>query len=283
MSKVEKGKMVIVDCLGILLGVVLTAIALDIFLIPNKIAAGGVSGLATVVYHLFHIPVGLTMLLLNVPLFLASVKYLGMSFGFKTIIGAISLSFFVDLLSPYLPVITQDALLASIYGGALSGVGMGITFRFGGSTGGTDLAARLVNHLFGTSVGQALLINDFVVIALAGVFFNAELALYALICLFVTSKVIDLIQEGLDYAKAAFIISDKIDEIADAVLNGLQRGATSLKGEGMYTRKERNILLCIVTRSELVKLKSIVKEIDPKAFVMIAEVHEVLGEGFKSY
>jgi len=268
------------DYTQVVAGVAITALALDWFLIPNRIAAGGVSGIATVIFHLFGFPVGLTMLVINLPLLLLALRLLGLPFGFKTLVGAVFLSVFTDLFTGVLPVITRDPLLAAVYGGGMAGVGMGLAFRGGGSTAGTDLAAQIVRSLTRMSAGQALLIIDFAVITFAGLVFNLELALYALISLFITSKVIDLIQEGRIYAKAAYIISDHTSEIAAAILHQLERGATSWRGQGLFTGQEREILFVILNRTEVSILKDMVAAIDPDAFMVISDVHEVLGEGF---
>lgn len=267
--------------LGILLGGAFTAFGLSWFLIPSRIAAGGVSGLATLTYHLFDIPVGLTMIVLNIPLFVASFVVIGSVFGMRTVFGTITLSILIDVFAQYVVPITTDSLLAAIYGGVLTGLGLGIAFRFGGSTGGTDMAAQLISRFFPTSVGQALLIVDGFVILLAGVFFGPELALYALIAVFISTKTIDLVQEGQSYAKAAFIISNNSEQIGQSVLNRLERGATMLQGKGVFTGSDREVLFVIVTRSEISILRQLVQEIDPKAFLVISDVHEVLGEGFK--
>lgn len=267
----------------ILLGSLLTAIGLDMFLIPNKIAAGGVSGLSTVIHYLFGAPVGLTMLAMNIPLFVTSVKLLGTRFGMRTLFGFITLSVFVDLLEPVVSSPTSDPLLASVYGGVITGVGLGVVFRAGGTTGGTDLAAQILLKYFPASSGQALLMIDGLVIVLAGIVFSAELALYALIAVFITSRVIDVVQEGLGYAKAALIISDHEEEIAKAVMNQLDRGATFLEGKGAYSLKKKGILLVVVNRSQVTCLKVLVSEIDPAAFVLVTSVNEVLGEGFKKH
>ena len=250
-------------------------------MIPNKIAAGGVSGLATVIYYLFELNVGITMLLINIPILLTGMKVLGASLGAKTIFGILSLSFFTDLMQPIVPDITNDLLLASIYGGLLIGLGLGVVFRFRGTTGGTAMIARLIHHFSSLSVGQGLLIADGFVVTLAGIFFNLEAALYAAITIFITSKTIDVIQEGMDISKAALIISNKSEEIEDAILDNLNRGFTSFKGQGGFTGKNKEVLLCIIARSEVTRLKRMVYEIDEDAFVAISAVHEVLGEGFQ--
>ncbi len=266
---------------GITLGAVLTAVALNMFLIPNKVAAGGVSGMATVLHYLVGAPVGVTMLALNIPLFLASIKILGAKFGVRTLYGAAILSAAIDLSAPFTPVLTHDLLLSSLYGGVLSGIGMGIVFRFGGTTAGTDLAAAIINKLTRISVGQALLAVDFFVIATAGIAFaSAELSLYALISLWLTSHIIDLVQEGPSTAKAFLIISDAAETVADKIMAEMDRGVTFLQGKGGYTRQARDVLFCVVTASEVVRLKEIVTSVDPAAFVIVADAHEVMGEGF---
>lgn len=266
---------------GITLGAILTAVALNMFLIPNKVAAGGVSGMATVLHYLVGAPVGVTMLALNIPLFLASVKVLGAKFGLRTLYGAAILSVAVDFTAPFTPVLTRDLLLSSLYGGVLSGVGMGIVFRFGGTTAGTDLAAAIINKLTRISVGQALLGVDFFVIASAGVAFaSAELSLYALISLWLTSHIIDLVQEGISTAKAFIIVSDAAETVARRIMDDMGRGVTFLRGKGGYTSQERYVLFCVVTASEVVRLKELVNGIDPAAFVIVADAHEVMGEGF---
>lgn len=270
------------DYLAILVGAVLTALALDLFLVPNRIAAGGVSGLATVIFYLFRFKVGLVMLVINVPLFLLSLKMMGARFLARTLFGLVALSFATDLLSFMRP-LTHDALLAALYGGVLSGLGIGITLKWGGSTGGTDLAAASLHRWLKTSVGQALLVIDFLIIVFAGIVFrSSELALYALVALFVTSYGIDVVQEGLSYAKAAYIISEREEEIARAVLHQMGRGVTSLRGRGVYTGTDRDVLFVIVARGEIAQLKELVRELDPRAFVVISDAHEVLGEGFKA-
>lgn len=271
---------VFVDYLLISVGVALTAVALDAFLIPSRIAAGGVSGLATIVYHVTSLPVGVTMLAVNIPLILVALITIGPAFGTRTVYGAILVSVAVEVLRPIVPVLTRDLMLSSVYGGALAGLGMGLAFRHGGSTGGTDLAAGLLNRFTHLSVGRSLLVIDFVVVSLAGLIFNAELALYALLSIFVTSKVIDLVQEGFSYAKTAIIISDQPDAIASAIMTRMGRGVTGIKGVGKYSGQDREVLMCVVSRREITQLKNLVRELDSDAFMTISDTYEVLGEGF---
>lgn len=272
----------VIEYFGILIGVIITALSLVLFLVPNKIAAGGVSGLATIVYHTLGFPVGITMLAINIPLFLFSVKELGVRFGIKSLFGTITLSLIIDIIEPFVNPVTSDPFLAALYGGVLSGVGIGIVFRFGGTTGGTDLGAQLLKKFTGLSSGQGLLAIDAVVITLAAIFFNVELALFGLIGLFATSKVIDLVQEGLQYARAALIISDEPEKITKEIFERLNRGVTVLKGKGAYSGKERDILLVVISQAEVTRLKALVNNIDNKSFVIITHIHEALGEGFKN-
>lgn len=266
---------------GITLGAILTAVALNMFLIPNKVAAGGVSGMAIILHYLLGLPVGATMLALNIPLFIASVRVLGTKFGVGTLYGAAILSVVVDVSAPFMPVLTRDLLLSSLYGGALSGVGLGLVFRFGGTTAGTDLAAAMINKVTKISFGQSLLAVDFFVIASAGVAFaSAELSLYALIALFLTSYIVDLVQEGPSTAKAFFIMSRKSEEVAREVMNELDRGVTFFQGRGAYSGQSCEVVLCVVSTGEVTKVKDLVHSIDPAAFVIVADTHEVLGEGF---
>ncbi|RAK09761.1 uncharacterized membrane-anchored protein YitT (DUF2179 family) [Halanaerobium saccharolyticum] len=273
-------KRTIIDYLGITVGSFLIALALTVFLVPNRIAAGGVSGLATVIYYITSFPIGITMLIINIPLFLAGLKIMGTSFGIRTIYGIISLSVFTDLLQPQMTALTDDLLLASIYGGVVGGIGLGIVFRSRGTTGGTDMIASLINYFTGITVGEGLLIADGVVVVLAGIFFNLEVALYAAVTIFITSQTIDVVQEGLNFKKGVLIISDKADEINQMVVNDLNRGITEFEAKGGYTGNRKQVLLCIISRSEVSELKKAVAKIDEEAFVIISNVHEVLGEGF---
>lgn len=273
----------LVHYLGIALGGAVAASGLVLFLIPNKIAAGGISGLATVIHHLTGLPTGLMMLALNIPLFLLGAREMGMVFILRTFYGASVYSVTVDLLSFVMQPLTSDPLLASIYGGVLVGAGLAVVIRFGGSTGGTDLAARLLNRYSSLTVGQSLMFIDTCVIAVAGLVFNLELALYGLLSLFVTTKILDGIQEGFSYAKAAIIISEHSEAIAQRIFKELDRGVTGFSGRGLYTGNFKETLFCVVHRNEITKLKTLVASVDPAAFVVLTDVREVLGEGFKEH
>ncbi|RDV82124.1 YitT family protein [Ammonifex thiophilus] len=270
------------DIVLILAGTVVMALGLDLFLVPNRIAAGGVSGLATVLHYTLHLPVGAVMLALNVPIFIWGFWRLGWGVGFRSVLGTVVLSLAVDSLAPVVSALTHDTLLASLYGGVVVGLGLALVYRGRGSTGGTALMAVILRSYTGVNVGQLLFLVDGAVVATAGIAFrSAELAMYALLSLFVSSWVIDLIQEGISDAKAFLIISDKHAAIAQAVLQDLDRGVTLWEGRGGYTGKARTLLLAVVSRSEVPRLKETVYRIDPRAFIILADVHEVIGEGFK--
>lgn len=273
-------KKFIISYTFITLGSLITALGLDMFLVPHQIAAGGASGLATIIYYIFGFPVGMSILAINIPLLLVSIKVLGPHFGLKTIYGIFVLSIFVDLLKPVIVSPTSDALLAAIFGGILTGLGLGIVFRSGGTTGGTDISALLMRKQFKISSGQGLLIVDGLVILTAGIVFSAEFALYALIAVFITSRVIDFVQEGVG-AKAALIISNETDDISEAVMSKLGRGATIFSGTGAFTREQRSMVLTVVGRSEISRLKAVVTDADPYAFMIVTSAHEVHGEGFQ--
>lgn len=268
----------------IVIGSAMTAIAINMFLSPNRIAPGGVSGIGIIVYYLFHFPVGISMLVMNIPLFIVGIRHMGGIFGIKTLFSTVLLSIIIDS-TTFLPVVTRDPLLASIYGGIIMGAGLGLVFHSGATTGGTDLAAKIV-HKFMPSItlGQILLAIDFGVIVFAAIVFkDYELALYAIITLFAASQVIDALLEGVNFAKVVFIVSNKSGCIAERIMKELDRGVTGLDGTGMYTGQDKTVLMCILRRAEIPILKSIVKEVDNNAFVILSDAREVLGEGFKSY
>ncbi|MBO8137696.1 MAG: YitT family protein [Desulfotomaculum sp.] len=267
---------------GILIGVLLVALGLNLFLVPNKIAAGGVSGIATIIYYLFGVPVGTAVLALNVPLYIAGIIRMGYSFVLNSLFGTIALSLAIDLTAPFLPVPTDNLLLATIYGGVLNGLGLGLVFRFKSTTGGTDMLAAILRSYTGYDIGQLLFMVDGLVVLSAGIVFKSwELAMYALICIFIISKVIDLVQDGFSYAKGFIIITNEPRAVGNEIMKQLDRGATVWNARGMYTGRDRHILLSVVHRSEVTKLKDIIHQADPRAFVITADVHEVIGEGFK--
>ena len=269
------------------LGVLLTAWALDAFLIPNKIAAGGVSGLATVIYYVakeqgVNLPVGVQMLVMNALLIGFALRARGLRYAAKVIYGTVLLSVAIDLFATFVPQLAaDDPLLASLYGGVLTGIGLGMVFKAGGNTGGTDLIAQLLARKISLGVGQLMLIADAFVTVIAGLVFGWQYALYAVVAIFVSGQTIDIVLEGLAVEKAVFIISDATERIGEAITGVLKRGATSLAATGVYTGEPRGMLFVVVSRKELDDLKSLVAAIDPTALVIISDVHEAIGEGFK--
>ncbi|GAA4873764.1 YitT family protein [Paenibacillus vulneris] len=264
----------------LLLGSLLIAISFNMFLSPNQVASGGVSGISIIVNSLFGIEPAMTQWALNIPLFLLGTWALGGQFGVKTAIGSVLLPLLI-LLTRDLPPLTNNILLASIYGGILIGMGLGLVFRGRGSTGGLDLAAQMIHRFTGLSLGLAVAMLDGMVILTAGIVLSPEKALYALIGLFVTSKTINIVQLGLSYSKVAFIISSETAPIREAILHDLDRGVTQLHATGGYTGEERTVLMVVVGQSEVTRLKQLVKALDPGAFVILSDTNEVLGEGFK--
>lgn len=263
------------------IGVLIMAISLQYFLEPNTIAPGGVTGFAVVINKLLNIPIYVTNLAINIPLFLIGLKTLGKSTAIKTVYSTLLLSFFLKILPPN--VLTRDIFLSTIFGGVLMGLGLGLVFKFGGTTGGTDLAGSILNNKFpNLSMVTFMTIIDLFVVIFAGIVDKkVETSLYSIVAMFVVMKVADSILEGIGYLKGFIIITDKPNEISKKLMFELERGVTSLKGKGMYTKEEKDVLLCVVDRAQFSKVKKIVKEIDPKAFIMVSEMYEVLGEGFK--
>jgi uncharacterized membrane-anchored protein YitT (DUF2179 family) len=284
------------DVVSITTGVVLTAWALNAFLIPNRIAAGGVSGLATVIYygltdlHLAWVPsVGLQMLLMNIVLLVIGIRARGWRYGAKTVYGAVGLSIAVDVLA--LPALKSlvphlgagDPLLAVLWGGALTGLGIGLVFRVGGNTGGTDIVAQLASERVPFGVGQLMLAVDASVLLAAGIVLGPTRALYGAVAVFVMGATIDVVQEGIVTERAAWVFSLRPAEISEAILSEIGRGAHRFAGSDPLTGDDRDVVFTVVSRHELAALRSIVMAVDPDAFVVISDVHEVLGEGFKEH
>jgi uncharacterized membrane-anchored protein YitT (DUF2179 family) len=265
-------------------GCALTALGISLFLVPNSIAAGGVTGLATIIHYWTSWPVGLVGLAVNVPLFLLGFRLAGSSFGFKTLGATVLLSLFIDLFAA-IPPVTKDLLLAALAGGAMMGVGLGLVFRQDATTGGTDLAARIIHsRVSHISIAQVLLLIDVGVVLTAAFSFQSyELALYAVVTLVVTTRIIDNVTLGINFAKAAHIISSRSDEVAAVLLRELDRGVTGLDGRGLYTGKSREVLICVLKSREVPRLKRIVSSIDSQAFVYLTDVREVFGEGFQAH
>ncbi len=274
-------KVIIWEYAHVIVGSVFVALAFNLFLLPNRIASGGVSGISTIIYDVFGITPAFTQWAFNIPLFVAGILLLGgFKYGAKTLVGTILIPFVVFLTRNMEPV-TLDPLLGALFGGIGVGVGLGIVFRSNSSTGGTDLAAQIIHKYSGLSLGACIFIIDGLIVLTSAIVFNIELALYALIALYITGKTIDLVQMGVGYAKVALIISEKQEDIQQGLLKDVDRGVTKLEGYGGYTNNKRPVLMCVVNQTEVTKLKQIVKNIDPSAFVIVTNATEVLGEGFK--
>ena len=274
------------EYLEITLGCALVAIGLVLFLAPNTIAPGGVTGLAVIAQKALHIPVDIINLTINIPLFIMGLFILGGAFGIKTIYATVTLSAFIRLFiiifgDSY--ALTGDLLLAAIYGGVIVGAGIGFVFRGGGTTGGTDLAGAIINKYFpNLSVAKSMMILDLTIVVAAGfIGKNIEISLYSIITLYIVVHMADFIVEGLNYSKAFYIISNHPNSIGRKINLELDRGVTALEGRGFYSGEQKSVLLCVVNRAEVAKLKKLVYEIDKEAFIMVTTIHEVLGEGFK--
>jgi len=263
-------------------GAAIMAISLDLFLVPADIAPGGVSGLAVVINHLTEFPVGLAILALNIPVFILGAKNFSKGFVVVSLFGMISLSLITDAFSFLVPV-TRDILLSSVYGGVLMGCGIGIVFRENASTGGTEIVAHVLRKKFPNfSVGRFVLLIDAVIVLLAGIVYHKwEVVLYSAVTLYISSYIIDLIVEGGDFAKVAYVVSDKPKEISDEISMKLEHGTTALKASSMYTGNDKTVLMCVVKKYEIGKLKEIIQATDSNAFVIVSDTREVLGNGFK--
>ncbi len=267
--------------IGIILGCIISGAGLGLFLVPNSIASGGVTGAAVVINNFIPLAVGKMSILLNIPIFVVCIIVLGSSFGFKSFFATIFLGFTIDYFVCF-PIPTHDIFLSSVYGGLLVGLGLGIVIKNNATTGGTDLIAKIFHKIFPfISLGQILLIVDSLVILSAIIVFKSvEIGLYAAISLYITTMVIDAVLLGIDFARAVYIVSDKSDEISKSILEKLDRGVTGLHGKGMFTGTDKTVLLCVIRKRDIHRLKSLVKSIDSNAFVFLSEVREVFGEGF---
>ena len=272
----------IIDIIGTILGSAIMGFGIASFLLPNQLSSGGFAGIATITYYLLKIPVGAMIFVLNIPLFLFAGYRLGKEFLIKAIVGTISLSLFIDIFDKY-PPITTDRFLACIYGGVLIGLGTAIILKVNSSTGGTELIGNIIKtynpHI---SMSRNLMIIDMVIIVLNILFFREiEIGLYSVIAIYLYGKMIDIVFEGVYYTKLLFIISDKNQEISDKIGQEVKRGVTGLYGKGMYSNKDKLVLICAASRSDISKIKNIAKDIDERCFIVVANAREVLGEGFK--
>ncbi|MGD8189233.1 YitT family protein [Brevibacillus ginsengisoli] len=267
--------------LAIIIGTIIMGFGINQFNIPNSLAEGGITGISIIIKLLVpSLDQGLVYLALNVPLFIIGWRVLGRTAFIYTIVGTLSLSAALSIFDIILhPAVMQDRLLASLYAGVTVGTGLGIIFRYGGTTGGVDIIARWFQLKFGVSIGRTLFLSDILVIGSSLVYLSVESAMYTLVAVFIAARVIDFLQDGAYAAKALTIISEHATDVAQELLN-LGRGVTLLSGRGAYSGSDKEVVYCVVARNEVARYKNIVQEIDPHAFVVVNDVHEVLGEGF---
>lgn len=270
----------IVEYVYVIVGAAIIAIGFNVFLLPNQVASGGVSGISTILHGLFGWNPGIVQYAFNIPLFIAGVLLLGKKFGIKSFIGTITLPFIVLLTNSWGPW-TDNSLLGALFGGIVVGLGIGLVFKGNASTGGTDLLAQIITKFTGLSLGTSVLLIDGIIAISAAVVFDLEKGLYALIGLYVTTKTIDIIQLGFSQSKMVYIITLKQDEVRQAIYDEINRGVTKLQAIGGYTGEARPVLMVVVYQTEFTKLKQLIKSVDPSAFVIVSDAYEVLGEGFK--
>lgn len=266
----------------IMLGAMIMSIATSLFLLPNQLSSGGFSGIATITYYLFNWKMGTIILLLNIPFFILAFIRIGKEFVFKSIVGTIFLSLFIDFFDKFSP-LTNDRFLACIYGGILIGLGTSLILRASGSTGGSDLVSYIVKSFKpGLSTSNLIVIFDAIVIALNVICFKKlEVGLYSAISIYLMGKVIDIVFEGVGFSKMIFIISEKYEKISKEIGKKVFRGTTGIYSKGMYTNEEKMMLMCVASRREIIEIRQIAKKIDFRAFVIITNVREVYGKGFK--
>lgn len=269
--------------LFILLGTAIMSFGLVYFNMENNLADGGFTGITLILYFMMEINPAYSNLLLNIPLFIIGWKILGRNAFIYTLIGTVSVSFFLWLFQEfkwYSFPLYDDMTLAALFAGVFIGAGLGIVFRFGGTTGGVDIIARLGFKYYGWSMGRTMFVFDAVVITSSLIYLNYREAMYTLLAVFVAAKVIDFMQQGAYSGKAAMIISEHAQEIASTILEEMDRGATILQGKGSFTGTDREVLYCVVGRNEMVRLKNLIARVDPHAFVTLGDVQDVMGEGF---
>lgn len=277
--KLTLGK-VLRRALFIIIGATLVSVGLEIFLVPNNIIDGGIVGISIIAYKLTGLPLGGFLFLLNLPFLFLGYKQIGKTFALSTLLGVFVMSVGTFLLHP-VPALTVEPILAAVFGGIILGIGVGIVIRSGGSLDGTEIVAILFNKRSPFSVGEIVMFINLFILSSAGFVFGWNQAMYSLIAYYIAFKMIDLTIEGFDESKSVWITSDQFAEIADALLDRLGRGVTFLHGEGAYTGDQKKVIFCVITRLEEAKLKSIVDEIDPFAFMVLGNIHDVKGGRFK--
>lgn len=270
----------------IIIGAFIMASGFVLFITPYKIVPGGVYGISIVLHHLFGTPVGLIALCFDIPLTLIGIKILGPRFGVKTVVGFVFTAVFVDSLT-YLwgeqPLVENDALLSSIFGGVMVGLGLGLIFKAKATSGGSDIVAMIIAKYTRLPLGQLMILVDSAIVFVGfAAFQDWKIPLYSLIVIFITGKVIDVVLEGISYDKTLFIISEKAEEIRNKIIVDLNRGGTFIQGKGMYNGKDRTIIYTVVNRREVAMLQEFIHKTDPSAFMTVINANEIIGEGFKS-
>ena len=278
----RKRRQLIVDFLFILAGALMQAIALNMFLVPANLIAGGITGISQVINHYTGFPIGTMILIGNIPLFIIGWRYLGgFNFAIRTAWSVLAYSILTDVTSLFLPQhFTEDILLNALFGGVISGIGFGLVYRGRGTSGGSDIIARILNHYRGISISMSYLMTDTIVMMSGGFIFGWEKALYALVNLFVSGEAANGITTGSNIVRTVFIISDKPTEIAQSIMDQLNRGVTYVDVTGAYTGNQKTSLYTVVSRAEVERVKYIVQTLDKKAFVVVGQAQEVFGEGF---
>ena len=270
------------EILLIMLGTAIMSVATSLFLLPNQLSTGGFSGIATITYYLFNWKMGTVILLLNIPFFIVAFIRIGKEFVFKSIIGTVFLSLFIDFFDKFNP-LTTDRFLACIYGGILIGLGTSLILRVSGSTGGSDLTSYIIKSFKPElSTSNLIVVFDAIIIALNVICFRKlEVGLYSAISIYLMGKVIDIVFEGVGFSKMIFIISDKYEQISKEIGKKVLRGTTGIYSKGMYTNEEKMMIMCIASRREIIEIRQIAKKTDARSFIIISNVREVYGKGFK--
>lgn len=282
-GKSDKFKQILKEMLETILGALIMAAGVSLFLLPNQLSSGGIAGVATIFYYLLNIPMGTVIIAINIPLFLFSMYKVGKMFFLKSTLGTVAMSVFIDLLDKIEP-LTNDRFLACIYGGILLGLGTTLLLKAESSTGGSDLISYIAKKYKPTvRSGNIIVIIDIIIIALNVIFFKEiEIGLYSAIAIYIMGKIIDIFFEGINFTKLMIIVSNKSEEIAKQIDKKVARGSTGLYGKGMYTNENKLILMCAAYRKDVARIKIIAKEIDPKSFIVITNSREVVGQGFKN-
>lgn len=282
-SKKYKFKQILKEIIETILGALIMAAGVSLFLLPNQLSSGGIAGVATIFYYLLNIPMGTVIIAINIPLFLFSMYKVGKMFFLKSTLGTVAMSVFIDLLDKIEP-LTNDRFLACIYGGILLGLGTTLLLKAESSTGGSDLISYIAKKYKPTvRSGNIIVIIDIIIIALNVIFFKEiEIGLYSAIAIYIMGKIIDIFFEGINFTKLMIIVSNKSEEIAKQIDQKVARGSTGLYGKGMYTNENKLILMCAAYRKDVARIKIIAKEIDPKSFIVITNSREVVGQGFKN-